>query len=223
MTNDGLKFDRLKEIAADCDVLKFPSRYVVECKRLKEFSDDLMGHCNALRSRAQKAEAAAIDDRAQYLLWLDANPDCKAWNFDELEQAKQEEYRKQAMESLKMEEPWAIIQLREARAEAARWQAVAVAREANYIQNIHCAACRDSECEGCEYDLSREECLKQAAAALGCSPKAWLMSEERIKALEWAVHFAEEERKWSGAPIDKDIGWNPIEKTLRAMVEEAKQ
>ena len=210
MTNDGLKFDRLKEIAADCDVLKFPSRYVVECKRLKEFSDDLMGHCNALRSRAQKAEAAAIDDRAQYLLWLDANPDCKAWNFDELEQAKQEEYRKQAMESLKMEEPWAIIQLREARAEAARWQAAAI-RERAIIIHI---AYGDIEIEPSESDL------EIAAADLSCSQKAWLMTEGRIKALDRAVRFV----AWADhAGHLKDAVASEDAEIIQVMLAEAKQ
>ena len=139
--------------------------------------EDLLEECKRQQERAQKAEAAAVDSRAQYLLWLDLNPECAAWNFDELEPAEQEKYRQQAAESLEMEEPWAIIQLREAGAEAARWQAAAV-RERAIIIHIGYG--------DIEVAPSGDE-LEIAEADLGCSPRAWLMTEERIRALEWMV------------------------------------
>lgn len=63
----------------------------------------------------QNLEAALIDGRAQYLLMLRQNPDIAAWDFDEISTAEQDALREQAIESLTMEEPWALIQLRDAR------------------------------------------------------------------------------------------------------------
>lgn len=40
---------------------------IAEVKRLKSFADDLMGNCNSLRSRAQKAEATCSRLEAAYL------------------------------------------------------------------------------------------------------------------------------------------------------------
>jgi len=66
-------------------------------------------------ARIKELEAAVVDGRAQYLLFLDCNPDCTAWNFDELLEEDQNTLRRQARIILEMEEPWAYVQLREAR------------------------------------------------------------------------------------------------------------
>jgi len=73
-----------------------------------------------LTAYARGLEAALIDTRAQYLLWLDENPDGQAWDFDELTNEEQDRYRRDAIEGLKWEEPWISIQLREARNEIDR-------------------------------------------------------------------------------------------------------
>jgi len=66
-------------------------------------------------ARIKELEAAVVDGRAQYLLLLDCNQDCTAWNFDELSEEDQNTLRRQARIILEMEEPWAYVQLREAR------------------------------------------------------------------------------------------------------------
>ena len=72
-------------------------------------------HIESLEARIKELEAAVVDGRAQYLLFLDCNPDCTAWNFDELLEEDQNTLRRQARIILEMEEPWAYVQLREAR------------------------------------------------------------------------------------------------------------
>lgn len=62
----------------------------------------------------QKLKATLIDCRAEYLLFLDENPNAFAWDFDELSREAQDRYRKDARESLEIEEPLIAIQLREA-------------------------------------------------------------------------------------------------------------
>ena len=74
-------------------------------------------------ARIKELEAAVVDDRAQYLLFLDCNPDCTAWNFDELLEEDQNTLRRQARISLKMEEPWVYVQLREDREQIKRLEA----------------------------------------------------------------------------------------------------
>ena len=64
-------------------------------------------------------KAALIDERAQYFDTLDRNPDCSAWTFDELSSEEQAELRKQARESLEIEEPLIMLQLAEKDAEIA--------------------------------------------------------------------------------------------------------
>ena len=70
------------------------------------------------------------------------------------------------------------------RAEAARWQAVA---------ERECARRLCSEESGLDWEtMSSGHVIhfhNRAAAALGCQPRAWLMSEERIKALDRAARF----------------------------------
>jgi hypothetical protein len=67
-----------------------------------------------LESENQKLKATLIDCRAEYLLFLDENPNAFAWDFDELSREAQDRYRKDARESLEIEEPLIAIQLREA-------------------------------------------------------------------------------------------------------------
>lgn len=62
----------------------------------------------------QKLKATLIDCRAEYLMFLDENPNAFAWDFDELSREAQDRYRKDARESLEIEEPLIAIQLREA-------------------------------------------------------------------------------------------------------------
>lgn len=69
---------------------------------------------NELKSENQKLKATLIDCRAEYLLFLDENPNAFAWDFDELSREAQDRYRKDARESLEIEEPLIAIQLREA-------------------------------------------------------------------------------------------------------------
>ena len=73
-------------------------------------------HIESLEARIKELEADRIEARAQYLLFMNDNPGCIAWNFDELSEEDQDRYRKDALVSIGMEEPWALIQLREARA-----------------------------------------------------------------------------------------------------------
>ena len=56
-----------------------------------------------------------VDMLAEYYLFLDSNPEAIAWNFDELSEEDQNQYRKDAVESLKIQEPWAMVQLEECR------------------------------------------------------------------------------------------------------------
>ena len=65
-------------------------------------------------ARIVELEIALIDCRAEYLLFLDKNPNSFAWDFDELSRETQDRYRKDARESLEMEEPLIAIQLRKA-------------------------------------------------------------------------------------------------------------
>ena len=69
---------------------------------------------NELESENQKLKATLIDCRAEYLMFLDENPNAFAWDFDELSREAQDRYRKDARESLEIEEPVIAIQLREA-------------------------------------------------------------------------------------------------------------
>lgn len=102
-------------------------------------------------ARIKELEAAVVDGRAQYLLFLDCNPDCTAWNFDELLEEDQNTLRRQARISLKMEEPWVYVQLREDREQIKRL-------EAAFLEVKAGALFCDSRCrfrtshEHCDYD-----------------------------------------------------------------------
>ena len=88
-------------------------------------------------ARIKELEAAVVDGRAQYLLFLDCNPDCTAWNFDELLEEDQNTLRRQARISLKMEEPWVYVQLREAREQIKRLEAAFLkAEKANLMHHM---------------------------------------------------------------------------------------
>ena len=95
------------------DVVENTSR--LRSNRLEEQIEALVIQKSAKAARIKELEAAVVDGRAQYLLFLDCNPDCTAWNFDELLEEDQNTLRRQARIILEMEEPWAYVQLREAR------------------------------------------------------------------------------------------------------------
>ena len=64
-------------------------------------------------ARIKELSAALIDSRALYLLLLDVYPESPGWNLDDQEPDVQSSIRKQACESLAMEEPLMLLQLRE--------------------------------------------------------------------------------------------------------------
>ncbi len=112
------------------DLLDRAMRAEAEVERLRSLNESLMENGNDLRTRCQKAEARIkeleadrIEARAQYLLFMNDNPGCIAWNFDELDETEQDALREQARYMLELEEPWAYIQLREAREQIKRLEA----------------------------------------------------------------------------------------------------
>ena len=80
-------------------------------------------HIESLEARIKELEADRIEARAQYLLFMNDNPGCIAWNFDELDETEQDALREQARYMLELEEPWAYIQLRKAREQIKRLEA----------------------------------------------------------------------------------------------------
>ena len=76
MTDDLLaRAEALREDLEDgdddyADEREIIAELIAEIKRLKSFADDLMGNCNILRSRAQKAEAA-LERQAAYVARLE--------------------------------------------------------------------------------------------------------------------------------------------------------
>ena len=99
-------------------------------EELEALNESLLENDNDLRTRCQKAEtrikeleATLVDVRAEYLLLLDTNQDTVAWQLDEISEQDQDKFRRQARESLKMEEPLVMIQLREARGQIERLEA----------------------------------------------------------------------------------------------------
>ena len=116
--------------ATTADYIETIDNLRAEVERLRSLNESLMENGNDLRTRCQKAEARIkeleadrIEARAQYLLFLNDNPGCIAWNFDELEETQQDALREQARYMLELEEPWAYIQLREAREQIKRLEA----------------------------------------------------------------------------------------------------
>ena len=86
-------------------------------------------------ARIKELEAAVVDGRAQYLLLLDCNQDCTAWNFDELDETEQDALREQARYMLELEEPWVYVQLREAREHIKRLEAAFLKAEKDMSKN----------------------------------------------------------------------------------------
>lgn len=66
---DDAYYDKMQDLGEQAIELIGPM--IAEINRLKSFSDDLMGNCNALRSRAQKAEAE-LERQAAYVARLEA-------------------------------------------------------------------------------------------------------------------------------------------------------
>ena len=98
------------------------SLLIAEVERLRSLTldqqymmDDLDKEIAAKDARIKELEADRIEARAQYLLFMNDNPGCIAWNFDELDETEQDALREQARHMLELEEPWAYVQLREAR------------------------------------------------------------------------------------------------------------
>lgn len=61
----------------------------------------------------QGLQVKLIDSRAEYLNTLDKNPDCSAWNLDEMSAETQLKLRQDACKSLEMEEPLLLIEIQE--------------------------------------------------------------------------------------------------------------
>lgn len=68
-----------------------------------------------LQEHIDYLEARSIDVLAEYYLLLDINPNAAAWTLDELSEEDQHKYRQEAMDSLKIWEPWVMVQLEECR------------------------------------------------------------------------------------------------------------
>ena len=91
-------------------------------------------HIESLEARIKELEADRIEARAQYLLFMNDNPGCIAWNFDELDETEQDALREQARYMLELEEPWAYIQLRKAREQIKRLEAAFLKAKSRLIQ-----------------------------------------------------------------------------------------
>jgi len=150
MTADEMSPRRLDRIGAEQDILiQAKALYLPPSERngclvagMIEVLPDLIKEVERLRSqsvdqvfrakneeisaqaaRIKELEADRIEARAQYLLFMNDNPGCIAWNFDELDETEQDALREQARYMLELEEPWAYIQLREAREQIKRLEA----------------------------------------------------------------------------------------------------
>ena len=90
-----------------------------------------------LTTKIKELEADRIEARAQYLLFMNDNPGCIAWNFDELDETEQDALREQARYMLELEEPWAYVQLREAREQVKLLEAAFLkAEKANLMHHM---------------------------------------------------------------------------------------
>ena len=110
----------------------------------------------------------------------------------------------------------------EARSEAAQWQAVAIESMAKLRYDED--ASRDAgfsvdDWGKCNTEETRCLYRERAAQELGCSPRAWLMTPERIAAIDLLLDMIDDDPSdWntgSNGPICMDI--------LRSMLAEAKQ
>jgi hypothetical protein len=85
-------------------------------QKIQELSATLLSINTLLDIRTkenQKFKIALIDSRAEYLNTLDQNPNCSAWNLDELTPEEQNDLRRQACETLEIEEPVLMYQFEE--------------------------------------------------------------------------------------------------------------
>ena len=128
-------------------------------------------HIESLEARIKELEADRIEARAQYLLFMNDNPGCIAWNFDELDETEQDALREQARYMLELEEPWAYIQLREAREQIKRLEAAFLDSLAARLYYEHYPGVSDAYSwhdypeEAC-HSMPKEEFRKKAHEAL---------------------------------------------------------
>lgn len=122
--------------------------------------------------------------------------------------------------------PELIAECKRQQAEAARWQAVATEERCKVIMLIEKLKDVANHADWQTRGLSKthDEYIKQAAeelqaaAALGCKPRAWLMNEERKTAIQSVMSHAVDGTLWkSNDDYLRDIN------VIRAMLEEAKQ
>ena len=148
---------------------------IAEVERLRADQDAIMAAWDKdaveKDARVQELEADRIEARAQYLLFLNDNPGCIAWNFDELDETEQDALREQARYTLELEEPWAYIQLREAREQIKRLEAAFLDSLAARLYYEHYPGVSDAYSwhdypeEAC-HSMPKEEFRKKAHEAL---------------------------------------------------------
>ena len=79
----------------------------IEFKRgVSTITTGLINKVSKLESQLQQCKEALIWSRAEYLHTLDTNPDCSAWDLDELSEEEQEKYKEDAKKSLAYEGFW---------------------------------------------------------------------------------------------------------------------
>jgi hypothetical protein len=73
----------------------------------------MVEQCEERDSKISELSAALIDSRTLYLLLLDVYPEASGWNLDDQDSDVQDKLRKDACQSLEMEEPLMLMQLRD--------------------------------------------------------------------------------------------------------------
>ena len=109
-----------------------------------------------------------------------------------------------------------------AESKAARWQMAAQLATAQ--RSLLTGQNDDLMWWDCIADDVKIDLMKRAAASLGSKPRAWAMTEERIKALEYAALLVDLEA--ARLIVDPDADYEPnkaARKDLRAMLAEASQ
>ena len=106
-----------------------------------------------------------------------------------------------------------MVELDRLRTEAARWQTAAQLATAQRF--LLSGQNDDLAWWDVISDAVKIDFMKRAAAALGCSPNAWLMTPERIKALEQVLKYAHKDIEYEVSETDEEV--------LRSMLAEAKQ
>lgn len=148
---------------------------IAEVERLRSDQDAIMAAWDKdaveKDARVQELEADRIEARAQYLLFLNDNPGCIAWNFDELDETEQDALRELARYTLELEEPWAYIQLREAREQIKRLEAAFLDHLAARLYYEHYPGVSDAYSwhdypEDACHSMPKEEFRKKAREAL---------------------------------------------------------